>query len=162
MTLARFKPVFFVPRENTWAVLGHIFGKFLNNLGKIGNYEQCAFIQSLYHVLILVDVFRRIRMKRSYQERYRTRRISDCWWCKLVMINQSLTNHGTIAFIWLRPIFIPCFPASITHKSATATQRCPGPPTMPVGAHPSSTLLVSKSLKYIHFRPRGVQKVDQA
>jgi hypothetical protein len=26
--------------------LGHIFGKFPNNLGKIGNYEQCAFTQS--------------------------------------------------------------------------------------------------------------------
>ncbi|EKM81182.1 hypothetical protein AGABI1DRAFT_84112 [Agaricus bisporus var. burnettii JB137-S8] len=45
MALTRFKLVFFVPKENTRAVLSHLFSKFPNNLGKIGNYEQCAFIQ---------------------------------------------------------------------------------------------------------------------
>ncbi|KAF8171872.1 GTP cyclohydrolase 1 type 2/Nif3 [Pholiota molesta] len=44
MSLSRFKLVFFVPKENTRRVLDHLFGKFPNELGKIGDYEQCAFI----------------------------------------------------------------------------------------------------------------------
>lgn len=45
MALSRFKLVFFVPKESTKTVLERLFGKFPNELGKIGNYEQCAFVQ---------------------------------------------------------------------------------------------------------------------
>ncbi|KAF9445491.1 hypothetical protein P691DRAFT_265559 [Macrolepiota fuliginosa MF-IS2] len=45
MALSRFKLVFFIPKDNTKAALQHLFGRFPNELGKIGNYEQCAFVQ---------------------------------------------------------------------------------------------------------------------
>ncbi len=45
MAISRFKLVLFIPAEHTQNVLGHLFRKFPNDLGKIGNYEQCAFIQ---------------------------------------------------------------------------------------------------------------------
>jgi hypothetical protein len=44
MPLAHFKLVFFSPIKNTSPILAHLFGKFPSQLGKIGDYEQCAFI----------------------------------------------------------------------------------------------------------------------
>ncbi|KAM6502587.1 GTP cyclohydrolase 1 type 2/Nif3 [Amanita muscaria] len=40
----RFKLVFFSPTENTRPILDHLFQKYPNELGKIGEYDQCAFI----------------------------------------------------------------------------------------------------------------------
>lgn len=45
MALSRFKLVFFVSEEDTQRVLKHLFQKFPDDVGRIGNYEQCAFIQ---------------------------------------------------------------------------------------------------------------------
>lgn len=42
--MPRFKLVFFVPVKNTQTVLDHLFAKFPNNVGKIGEYESCAFL----------------------------------------------------------------------------------------------------------------------
>ncbi|KAF8624493.1 hypothetical protein AX17_007121 [Amanita inopinata Kibby_2008] len=36
--------IFFVPRESTRKVLDHLFRKYSEEIGKGGNYEQCAFI----------------------------------------------------------------------------------------------------------------------
>ncbi|KAF8952194.1 hypothetical protein BDZ97DRAFT_1931144 [Flammula alnicola] len=44
MALSRFKLVFFAPKDSTKTILGHLFRKFPEELGKIGNYEHCAFI----------------------------------------------------------------------------------------------------------------------
>lgn len=44
MAMARFKLVFFSPRDSTSRILEHLFSKYPQELGKIGNYEQCAFI----------------------------------------------------------------------------------------------------------------------
>lgn len=44
MSLVRFKLVFFAPKDHTRRILNHLFGKFPEELGKIGEYEQCAFI----------------------------------------------------------------------------------------------------------------------
>ncbi|KJA28837.1 hypothetical protein HYPSUDRAFT_33229 [Hypholoma sublateritium FD-334 SS-4] len=44
MSLSRFKLVFFVPADSTRDILDHLFRKFPDELGKIGEYEQCAFI----------------------------------------------------------------------------------------------------------------------
>ncbi|KAF7356582.1 hypothetical protein MVEN_00992000 [Mycena venus] len=44
MSLARFKLVFFSPSANTRAILDHLFTKFPAHVGKIGNYERCAFL----------------------------------------------------------------------------------------------------------------------
>jgi len=44
MSLLRFKLVFFAPKNSTRDILNHLFNKFPENLGKIGNYQQCAFI----------------------------------------------------------------------------------------------------------------------
>ncbi|KAF9486070.1 hypothetical protein BDN70DRAFT_371767 [Pholiota conissans] len=44
MSVTRFKLVFFVPKEKTRRVLEQLFGKFPDELGKIGNYAQCAFV----------------------------------------------------------------------------------------------------------------------
>lgn len=40
----RFKLVFFSPQANTRGILAHLFEKFPKELGKIGQYEHCAFI----------------------------------------------------------------------------------------------------------------------
>ncbi|KIY51457.1 hypothetical protein FISHEDRAFT_36980 [Fistulina hepatica ATCC 64428] len=39
-----YKLVFFSPSSATAGVLQHLFSKFPNNVGKIGNYEGCAFV----------------------------------------------------------------------------------------------------------------------
>ncbi|EEB98731.1 hypothetical protein MPER_01712 [Moniliophthora perniciosa FA553] len=44
MSIQRFKMVFFTPSVNTRSILDHLFAKYPQELGKIGNYEQCAFI----------------------------------------------------------------------------------------------------------------------
>uniref|UniRef100_A0A0W0GA46 ATP phosphoribosyltransferase n=1 Tax=Moniliophthora roreri TaxID=221103 RepID=A0A0W0GA46_MONRR len=44
MSVQRFKMVFFTPSVNTRSILDHLFAKYPQELGKIGNYEQCAFI----------------------------------------------------------------------------------------------------------------------
>ncbi|KAH7883371.1 GTP cyclohydrolase 1 type 2/Nif3 [Phlebopus sp. FC_14] len=44
MASVRFKLVFFTPRTDTAKVLNQLFSKCPQHLGKIGNYEQCAFI----------------------------------------------------------------------------------------------------------------------
>lgn len=43
-TLTRFKLVFFVPAASTRQVLDKLFTKYTQELGEIGQYEQCAFI----------------------------------------------------------------------------------------------------------------------
>ncbi|KAI6008066.1 hypothetical protein EDC04DRAFT_3073183 [Pisolithus marmoratus] len=40
----RFKLVFFSPKEETAHVLKEIFSRYPEQVGKIGQYEQCAFI----------------------------------------------------------------------------------------------------------------------
>ncbi|KAL0065554.1 hypothetical protein AAF712_007465 [Marasmius tenuissimus] len=40
----RFKMVFFTPAVNTRAIIDHLFAKYPQELGKIGNYGECAFI----------------------------------------------------------------------------------------------------------------------
>ncbi len=42
--MTRFKLVFFSPTNNTRAILEHLFQKYPAEIGKIGEYEQCAFI----------------------------------------------------------------------------------------------------------------------
>ncbi|KAF8655625.1 hypothetical protein AX16_002979 [Volvariella volvacea WC 439] len=42
--VTRFKLVFFVPRNQTREVLRKIFYQNPQTLGRIGNYEQCAFV----------------------------------------------------------------------------------------------------------------------
>lgn len=42
--MSRFKLVFFVPVKHTSRVLNHIFSKMPNVVGKIGQYESCAFV----------------------------------------------------------------------------------------------------------------------
>ncbi|KAF5346619.1 hypothetical protein D9757_011441 [Collybiopsis confluens] len=42
--IQKFKLVFFTPSTYTRAILDHLFTKYPLELGKIGNYEQCAFI----------------------------------------------------------------------------------------------------------------------
>ncbi|KAJ7091370.1 GTP cyclohydrolase 1 type 2/Nif3 [Mycena belliarum] len=44
MSLPRFKLVFFSPASKTSAILEHLFTKFPAHVGKIGNYEHCAFL----------------------------------------------------------------------------------------------------------------------
>ncbi|KAK6992251.1 putative GTP cyclohydrolase 1 type 2 [Favolaschia claudopus] len=45
MSLAhKFKLVFFSPAPNTRGVLDHLFNTFLAHVGKIGNYQRCAFL----------------------------------------------------------------------------------------------------------------------
>ncbi|KAF9012620.1 hypothetical protein BDQ17DRAFT_1387286 [Cyathus striatus] len=44
MSLSRFKLVFFSPQSSTQVILSHLFSKYPRNIGKIGNYEQCAFV----------------------------------------------------------------------------------------------------------------------
>lgn len=44
MSVTRFKLVFFTPRKNTAEILDHLFKKFPQDLGKIGQYERCAFV----------------------------------------------------------------------------------------------------------------------
>ncbi|KAJ7836522.1 hypothetical protein B0H13DRAFT_1652046 [Mycena leptocephala] len=44
MSLARFKLVFFSPAPHTRAILDHLFSTFPAHVGKIGNYERCAFL----------------------------------------------------------------------------------------------------------------------
>ena len=44
MSLSRFKLVFFSPRANTKEILHQLFTKFPNELGKIGEYDRCAFV----------------------------------------------------------------------------------------------------------------------
>ncbi|KAJ4471592.1 hypothetical protein J3R30DRAFT_3450389 [Lentinula aciculospora] len=43
-TIQKFKLVFFSPAPNTRAILDHLFRKYPQELGKIGHYEQCAFV----------------------------------------------------------------------------------------------------------------------
>lgn len=42
--MARFKLVFFSPVKSTPTILSHLFGKYPQNFGRIGDYEQCAFM----------------------------------------------------------------------------------------------------------------------
>lgn len=42
--MSRFKLVFFSPIESTNAILNHLFSKYPKNLGRIGQYEHCAFL----------------------------------------------------------------------------------------------------------------------
>ncbi|KAJ6581521.1 GTP cyclohydrolase 1 type 2/Nif3, partial [Mycena capillaripes] len=44
MSLARFKLVFFSPTAHTRAILDHLVTTFPAHVGKIGNYERCAFL----------------------------------------------------------------------------------------------------------------------
>ncbi|ETW74678.1 hypothetical protein HETIRDRAFT_482450 [Heterobasidion irregulare TC 32-1] len=44
MSLTRFKLVFFTPSSSTRKILDHLFEKYPEELGKIGQYDQCAFI----------------------------------------------------------------------------------------------------------------------
>ena len=44
MSISRFKLVFFCPRASTRSVLDRLFTKYPEALGKIGEYEQCAFV----------------------------------------------------------------------------------------------------------------------
>ena len=42
--MSRFKLVFFVPVQDTSRILSHLFAKYPQNVGKIGQYESCAFV----------------------------------------------------------------------------------------------------------------------
>ena len=42
--MVRFKLVFFSPVKSTPTILNHLFVKYPNTVGKIGEYEQCAFM----------------------------------------------------------------------------------------------------------------------
>ena len=42
--MSRFKLVFFVPVQDTSKVLSHLFAKHPQTVGKIGQYESCAFV----------------------------------------------------------------------------------------------------------------------
>ncbi|EIW80225.1 hypothetical protein CONPUDRAFT_154272 [Coniophora puteana RWD-64-598 SS2] len=44
MSLVRFKLVFFAPRKNTKAILKQLFVRLPNAVGKIGDYQECAFV----------------------------------------------------------------------------------------------------------------------
>lgn len=44
MPLTRYKLVFFCPATHTRDILNALFIKYPQQLGRIGNYEQCAFI----------------------------------------------------------------------------------------------------------------------
>ncbi|KAF7349615.1 putative GTP cyclohydrolase 1 type 2 [Mycena sanguinolenta] len=44
MSLARYKLVFFSPVSSTRGILEHLFTTFPAHVGKIGNYERCAFL----------------------------------------------------------------------------------------------------------------------
>jgi len=44
--MSRFKLIFFSPVKNTQEILSHLFSKFPENVGRIGQYEQCAFLTS--------------------------------------------------------------------------------------------------------------------
>lgn len=42
--MSRFKLVFFSPIASTPVILRHLFSKYPKNVGRIGEYEQCAFM----------------------------------------------------------------------------------------------------------------------
>jgi len=42
--MPRFKLVFFSPTKDTSRILNHIFTKFPQDVGKIGQYDLCAFL----------------------------------------------------------------------------------------------------------------------
>ncbi|KAI0785702.1 GTP cyclohydrolase 1 type 2/Nif3 [Abortiporus biennis] len=42
--MPRFKLVFFSPVKSTPSILNHLFAKFPQEVGKIGEYESCAFM----------------------------------------------------------------------------------------------------------------------
>ncbi|KAK7691828.1 hypothetical protein QCA50_005232 [Cerrena zonata] len=44
--MARFKLVFFAPIADTKTILSGIFKKYPHNVGKIGDYSECAFVSS--------------------------------------------------------------------------------------------------------------------
>ena len=44
IAMPRFKLVFFSPTKDTARILSALFTQFPNYVGKIGNYEQCAFV----------------------------------------------------------------------------------------------------------------------
>ncbi|KAF9047524.1 GTP cyclohydrolase 1 type 2/Nif3 [Panaeolus papilionaceus] len=44
MSLTRFKLIFFAPRDSTKRILDHLFQSFPQEVGKIGDYERCAFV----------------------------------------------------------------------------------------------------------------------
>lgn len=44
--MLRFKLVFFSPIKNTSYILTHLFEKYPNHVGRIGEYEHCAFMTS--------------------------------------------------------------------------------------------------------------------
>ncbi|KAF9463556.1 GTP cyclohydrolase 1 type 2/Nif3 [Collybia nuda] len=44
MSVLRFKLIFFSPRQNTRQILDHLFKTLPQNVGKINNYQECAFV----------------------------------------------------------------------------------------------------------------------
>lgn len=44
MSVSRFKLIFFSPHQNTRQILNHLFETLPQVVGKIGEYEQCAFV----------------------------------------------------------------------------------------------------------------------
>ncbi|KZT22468.1 hypothetical protein NEOLEDRAFT_1171329 [Neolentinus lepideus HHB14362 ss-1] len=44
MSFIRFKLVFFTPASSTRSILDYLFARHPQTLGKIGNYDQCAFV----------------------------------------------------------------------------------------------------------------------
>jgi hypothetical protein len=42
--MSRFKLVFFSPTKDTSRILDHMFSKYPKNVGRIGEYEHCAFV----------------------------------------------------------------------------------------------------------------------
>jgi hypothetical protein len=42
--MPRFKLVFFSPTKDTSRILDHMFSKYPKNVGRIGEYEHCAFV----------------------------------------------------------------------------------------------------------------------
>lgn len=46
MMATRFKLIFFSPKGSTNTVLSHLFAKHPETVGKIGNYQSCAFVTS--------------------------------------------------------------------------------------------------------------------
>lgn len=44
LRMSRFKLVFFVPVHDTSRILRHLFTKYPQTIGKIGQYDNCAFV----------------------------------------------------------------------------------------------------------------------
>ena len=44
MSASRYKLVFFSPIASNQSILSHLFQRYPSNIGRIGNYENCAFV----------------------------------------------------------------------------------------------------------------------